>query len=89
MVIGIYNNYIYIYIYFILGYYTKLNTFLVWLFTISLHNRNIFVLHGGDLYQRCILFFAMFLPLGACYSIDNILEKKSNIMIFLKMISFF
>jgi hypothetical protein len=55
----------------LVGYYTKTASFLTWILTLSLHNRNYLVLHGGDVLQRVILFYALFLPLGDCYSIDN------------------
>jgi len=58
------------------GYWTRLNAFLCWVWTLSLHNRNIFVLHGGDLYMRCVMFFALFLPVGDCYSVDNMLKNR-------------
>jgi len=56
---------------FTFGYKTKINTILVWFFLVSLHNRNIYVLNGGDVELRILMFFAMFLPLGARYSIDS------------------
>src|SRR5690348_16272003 len=58
------------------GYYTELSTFIVWMMTCSLHNRNLVVLHGGDILQRVVLFFALFLPLAECYSIDKAFFKK-------------
>jgi len=63
-----------------IGYYTKTMSILTWFFTLSLHNRNILVLHGGDILARQILFFCLFLPLGDCYSIDNAYfkPKRSN-----------
>jgi len=53
------------------GFYTRSSTILSWFLLISLHNRNTLVLHGGDVYLRVLMFFACFLPLGRCYSIDN------------------
>jgi hypothetical protein len=49
---------------FSVGYRTGLMNFIVWAFTISLHAYSPFVGHGGDVYCRVILFWAMFLPLG-------------------------
>jgi len=61
-----------------IGYRTKLCTIMNWVMTLSLQNRNILVLHGGDLLARQLLFFGMFLPLGDCYSIDNAFFSKHN-----------
>jgi hypothetical protein len=53
------------------GYKTKLATLLIWLLTISLHNRNLFVLQSGDDLLRLILFWGLFLPWNAYYSLDS------------------
>lgn len=54
----------------LIGYKTKLSTFVVWALTISLHNRNLFILQSGDDLLRLTLFWAMFMPWGNAYSID-------------------
>jgi hypothetical protein len=54
----------------LVGYRTTLVAFLSWLLLLSLHARNPLVLHGGDLLERMLLFWAMFLPLGARWSLD-------------------
>ncbi len=54
----------------LIGYQTKLATLLVWLLTISLHNRNLFVQQSGDDLLRLTLFWGLFLPWNAYYSID-------------------
>jgi hypothetical protein len=53
-----------------LGYRTQLATFFSWLLLLSLHARNPLVLHAGDLLERMLLFWAIFLPLGARWSLD-------------------
>ena len=58
----------------LLGYRTRLFTFLCWIFIISLHNRNPLVHQAGDDLLRLILFWGLFLPWGYYYSID----AKSN-----------
>ena len=58
------------------GYKTKLATLFVWLLTISLHNRNLFVLQSGDDLLRLMLFWGLFLPWNAYYSLDS---KKGSI----------
>ena len=52
------------------GFHTRLATAIAWALTVSLHNRNSLVLHSGDVIIRLMLFWAMFLPLGARWSID-------------------
>lgn len=54
----------------LLGYRTQLITVLLWLFTVSLHNRNLFILQSGDDLLRLVLFWAIFLPWGHYYSLD-------------------
>jgi hypothetical protein len=55
----------------LLGYRTRLFTFICWLFLLSLHNRNPLVLQAGDDLLRMILFWGLFLPWGYRYSIDS------------------
>jgi hypothetical protein len=52
------------------GFHTRLATAICWALTVSLHNRNPLVLHSGDVIIRLMLFWGMFLPLGARWSID-------------------
>jgi hypothetical protein len=58
----------------IIGYRTRLFTFICWVLLTSLQNRNPFILQGGDDLLRIILFWAIFLPWGERFSI----QKKSN-----------
>ncbi len=60
---------------FLVGYKTKLTTLLLWIMTVSLHNRNWFILNGGDDLVRCGLLFSIFIPFGKHFSIDNLLSK--------------
>lgn len=62
----------------LLGFYTRLSTFVVWVLYISLHNRNLFVLQSGDDLLRLLLFWALFLPWGSRYSIDAIKDKSGS-----------
>lgn len=57
-----------------IGYRTRLFTFICWVFLTSLQNRNPFIVQGGDDLLRILLFWAIFLPWGERYSI----QKKSN-----------
>lgn len=58
------------------GYRTKISTLIVWLLTISLHNRNLFIQQSGDDLLRLLLFWGLFLPWHLHYSLD---AKKVNI----------
>ena len=58
------------------GWRTRLMTVLSWALLLSLQNRNTFVLSGEDNLALILLFWAMFLPLGARYSIDAALARK-------------
>ncbi|EGC30337.1 hypothetical protein DICPUDRAFT_41586 [Dictyostelium purpureum] len=68
---------------FLIGYRTTLANVLCWIFMTSLHVRNPYVLNGGDDFFRLFVFWAMFLPCGAKFSIDSLLNleytnKKNN-----------
>ena len=52
------------------GWRTRLATFVSWLLLDSLHSRNLMVLDGGDYLLRFLLFWAIFLPLGAWGALD-------------------
>jgi hypothetical protein len=60
------------------------NTFwanvLLWIFNISLQNRNYFILNSSDTLIRMLLFWGMFLPLGARYSVDAIKNKTRKLI---------
>jgi hypothetical protein len=58
------------------GYRTRLSIALSWLLLISLQGRNPLVLHGGDDLLRCVLFWSMFLPMGAVWSLDRRLARS-------------
>src|SRR5581483_5070309 len=60
----------------LVGYRTRLMTFLSWVMLMSLQARNPIVLHGGDLLLLSLLFWAMFLPLGTKFSVDAALDKS-------------
>jgi len=60
----------------LIGYKTRTATIVSWFLLISLHSRNPLVLQGGDIVLRVILFWAMFLPLGAYWSYDSLKNNK-------------
>ncbi len=55
----------------LLGYYTRFATLMVWLFAISLHNRNLFILQSGDDLLRLLLLWGLFLPWHRRYALDT------------------
>lgn len=55
---------------FLVGYRTRLATFGCWFLNVSLQMRNPAVLDGADMLLRCMLFWCMFLPMGAFASVD-------------------
>lgn len=62
----------------LVGYRTRLATIATWALVVSLHNRNPALIFAGDDVLRALLFWAMFLPLGACYSIDSALNTSAQ-----------
>jgi hypothetical protein len=61
---------------FFLGWRTRLANLVVFVLHGSLLNRDILVLFGGDPLIMCLLFWGMFLPLGARWSVDAALGRK-------------
>jgi Vitamin K-dependent gamma-carboxylase len=55
----------------VVGYRTRWATAAAWLLTFSLHHRNLLVANFGDLIQRLLLFWSLFLPLGERASLDR------------------
>ncbi len=62
----------------IIGYKTRLATVISWILLVSLQNRNPMVLQGGDVLFRMLLFFSMFMPMGAIYALDSIAFREKN-----------
>lgn len=60
----------------LVGYRTRLATVACYLLTLSLHNRNPLVTDAGDVVLKCLLFWSMFLPLGAVASVDRRLAPR-------------
>lgn len=53
-----------------LGLGTRVSLLVSWVLNISIQTRNPLVLYGGDIVLREILFWSLFLPLGARWSLD-------------------
>lgn len=62
----------------LVGYRTRLATFLVWLMTASVQLRNLYIGAGSDSELRMVLFWGFFLPLGAYYSVDSLRRPTAS-----------
>jgi hypothetical protein len=62
----------------LVGYRTWLATLVSYLFIVSLQTRNPVIPNGGDYLLRLLVFWSLFLPLGACFSLDSILNPSSE-----------
>ena len=60
-----------------LGWRTRLATFASWALLLSLQNRNTMILSGEDNLALLLLFWSMFLPLGARASVDAALNSDA------------
>jgi hypothetical protein len=56
------------------GFLTRINSVIVFLCLTSIHQRNLFITHGGDTFLRLAGFFLMFAPAGAALSFDQLLR---------------
>lgn len=55
----------------LVGYRTRLAVFVVWVLLLSIQYRNPLVLASRDVLLRLLLFWSLFLPLGAVWSVDR------------------
>lgn len=60
------------------GYRTRLAAIACWALLLSLHNRNPTLIFATDDVLCALLFWAMFLPLGASYSVDSALNSSTK-----------
>jgi hypothetical protein len=58
------------------GFRTRTATIVSWIMLISLQNRNPLVMQADDVIRRLLLYWALYLPLGARYSIDQMLQPS-------------
>jgi hypothetical protein len=63
---------------FALGYRTRVANTLLWVFLVSLHNRNVHVCDGGDAVLQALVFWSMFVDTGAAYSLDVRLGRRAR-----------
>ena len=61
-----------------IGWRTRLATIASWFLLLSLQNRNPVILSGEDNLVMVLMFWAMFLPLGARFSVDAALDRNSE-----------
>ncbi len=54
----------------VLGFRTRTAAFASWVLLLSLQHRNPLVLYGGDNFLAVVLFWCLFVPLGARWSLD-------------------
>ena len=62
----------------IAGYKTRMVVVLSWFMLVSLQARNLVILNAGDGILRLLMFWAMFLPMGAAWSIDRALHTGAE-----------
>ncbi|MGD1951793.1 MAG: DCC1-like thiol-disulfide oxidoreductase family protein [Leptolyngbyaceae cyanobacterium] len=60
----------------LIGYRTRWVIVISWVLLVSLHNRNPLVVSAVDDVLRVMVFWAMFLPLGSSYSVDQALNMS-------------
>ncbi|HSZ62562.1 MAG TPA: HTTM domain-containing protein [Terriglobales bacterium] len=62
------------------GLFTRINSVIVFLCLTSIHQRNLYITHGGDTFLRLAGFFLMFAPAGAALSLDRLVRiwRRSN-----------
>lgn len=61
-----------------IGYRTRIALIVSQILLIGIQGRNPYVLQGGDDFLRCMMFWCLFLPMGAVWSIDAILAKRRH-----------
>jgi predicted DCC family thiol-disulfide oxidoreductase YuxK len=60
---------------FTVGFYTRVSAIALYILVVSFHERNNLVLNGGDTVLRTMLFFFMFAPSGAAFSVDSLRRR--------------
>ena len=63
---------------FLVGYRTRAATVVSWLLLLSLQARNPAIMQGGDLLLQLLLFWGIFLPLDARFSVDAALNEDAQ-----------
>jgi hypothetical protein len=58
------------------GLLTRISSILVFVCLISIQQRNLYILHGGDTFLRLAGFFLIFAPAGAAVSMDRVIRIR-------------
>ena len=58
------------------GLLSRVSSVVVFLCLASIHERNLYINHGGDTFLRVAAFFLMFAPAGAMLSLDRLILKR-------------
>ena len=61
------------------GLWTRLSSIVVFLCLTSIQQRNLFILHGGDVILRVCGIFLIFAPAGAAFSVDRLLRVRRGL----------
>ena len=62
----------------LVGFRTPMVTVASWLLLLTVQARNPRVLHDSDVLLRLLLFWGMFVPLGARYSLDSLIRRSGT-----------
>jgi hypothetical protein len=62
-------------VFFTVGFHTRGSAVALYLLVVSFHVRNVYVLQGADAVIRTMLFFFMFAPAGAAFSVDRLRRR--------------
>ncbi len=62
-----------------IGFWTRLSSIVVFACLTSIQQRNLYILHGGDVFLRVAGFFLMFAPAGAALSIDRLIRVRREL----------
>lgn len=66
-------------IWLVVGRHTRLATLACWVLYCSLESRNPVITNGADAMTRLLLFWSLFLPLGARWSLDALHRRKEGL----------
>ena len=61
------------------GLWTRLSSVVVFVCLASMQQRNLYILHGGDVFLRVSGFFLMFAPAGAALSLDRLIRVRRRL----------
>lgn len=61
-----------------IGFKTRISTFVCFILMVSMQNRNWAILNSGDTLMRCMLFLMVFAPTHVKYSVDSYLAAKKG-----------